>query len=84
MTKRISLPALLVVMACVGAIGLTTAPAEAAQAERERIDVSARGPQVGDTIPDFTLNDQYGATWTRESILGRNGTMLVFLRSADW
>jgi hypothetical protein len=54
------------------------------QPGRERIDVSRRGPQVGDTIPDFTLRDQYGAAWTRESILGGNGTMLVFLRSADW
>lgn len=56
----------------------------AMQAERERIDVSARGPQVGELIPDFSLEDQYGRVWTRDSVLGRNGTMLVFLRSADW
>jgi hypothetical protein len=52
--------------------------------ERERIDVSQRGPQVGERIPDFTLDDQFGNTWTRESISGSNGTMLVFIRSADW
>ena len=61
------------------------APGEEGQApDGERIDVSLRGPQVGETIPDFTLRDQYGATWTRESIAGENGTMLVFIRSADW
>ena len=54
------------------------------QAEREVIDLSQRGPQVGETIPDFALEDQYGAPWTRDSLLGANGTMLVFLRSADW
>ena len=54
------------------------------QEERERIDVSQRGPQVGERIPDFTLTDQYGNAWTRNSIAGPNGTMLVFLRSADW
>jgi hypothetical protein len=52
--------------------------------EREQIDVSQRGPQVGERIPDFTLNDQHGETWTRDSIAGPNGTMLVFIRSADW
>jgi hypothetical protein len=55
-----------------------------AQSERERIDVSVRGPQVGDPIPDFALQDQFGRTWTRDEILGENGTMLVFIRSADW
>lgn len=52
--------------------------------ERERIDVSQRGPQVGERIPDFSLEDQFGITWTRETIAGPNGTMLVFIRSADW
>jgi cytochrome oxidase Cu insertion factor (SCO1/SenC/PrrC family) len=59
-------------------------PRAEAMQEREVIDLSARGPQVGETIPDFTLQDQYGATWTRDSLQGDNGTMLVFIRSADW
>ena len=58
--------------------------AGAAQAEREVIDLSARGPQVGETIPNFSLTDQNGDTWTQDSILGENGTMLVFVRSANW
>ena len=72
---------LLVALLLVG--GLVTR-GEAMQAERQVIDLSQRGPQVGETIPDFTLEDQYGAPWTRDSLLGANGTMLVFLRSADW
>lgn len=67
------------------AFGLVVSPPDLmAQSEREVIDVAERGPQVGETIPDFTLRDQFGETWTRDSILSENGTMLVFIRSADW
>ena len=54
------------------------------QESRAAIDVSALGPQVGETIPDFNLPDQNGTVWTRESIVGTNGAMIVFHRSADW
>lgn len=56
----------------------------AASAERETIDLSTRGPQIGENIPEFVLPDQNGNNWTAESILGENGTMLVFIRSANW
>lgn len=49
-----------------------------------KIDVSKLGPQVGTRVPDFGLPGQDGKTWTRESIMGPKGAMLVFLRSADW
>jgi len=52
--------------------------------EPGRIDVSQLGPQVGEIVPDFALSDQNGDTRTRESIMGPNGAMLVFIRSADW
>ncbi len=55
-----------------------------AQSPRQAIDVSARGPQVGEHIPEFNLPDQNGTVWTRDSIMGPNGAMLVFHRSADW
>ena len=51
---------------------------------RTRIDVSALGPQVGEQVPDFSLPDQNGTIWTRQSIMGPRGAMLVFVRSADW
>lgn len=51
---------------------------------RIRIDLSRVGPQVGEKAPDFALRDQTGATRTLTSILGPNGAILVFHRSADW
>ena len=57
---------------------------QAPTAARTAIDVSTLGPQLGQRIPDFTLTDQNGKTWTNESILGPKGAMLVFFRSADW
>ena len=51
---------------------------------REKIDVSKLGPQVGKRVPDFSLKDQRGTTRTLQSIMGENGAMLVFVRSADW
>ena len=53
-------------------------------ATRTPIDVAKLGPQVGQRVPDFSLNDQNGKTWTRQSIMGPRGAMLVFFRSADW
>ncbi len=51
---------------------------------RTRIDVSELGPQVGERVPDFSLPDQNGQLWTLNSIMGPNGAMLLFHRSADW
>ena len=47
-------------------------------------DVEGVGPQVGDVVPAFSLTDQTGQTHTLESIMGPNGAMLVFSRSANW
>ena len=55
-----------------------------AQQPRTRVDVSKLGPQVGERVPDFRLRDQTGREQTQQSILGRRGAMLVFVRSADW
>ena len=49
-----------------------------------KIDVSKLGPQVGERVPDFSLKDQNGKTFTLQSIMGPKGAMLVFYRSADW
>jgi len=55
-----------------------------AQQTGARIDVSRLGPQVGQVVPDFRLRDARGKVWTRDSIMGPKGAMLVFSRSADW
>jgi cytochrome oxidase Cu insertion factor (SCO1/SenC/PrrC family) len=47
-------------------------------------DVRALGPQVGEQVPDFSLVDQHGRTRTLASLMGPNGLVLVFSRSADW
>lgn len=64
-------------------IVLLTMPGNA-QDGRMRVDVSKRGPQAGERVPDFRLTDQRGVEQTLQSIMGPRGAMLVFLRSADW
>ncbi len=53
-------------------------------APREKIDLSKRGPQVGQRVPDVSLRDQTGKVQTLRSIMGPKGAMIVFFRSADW
>ena len=53
-------------------------------AERQRIIVAELGPQVGENVPDFKLSDQFGEIQTLDSVMGPNGLMLLFHRSADW
>ena len=52
--------------------------------QREPIDVSALGPQVGERVPDFSLPDQHGRLQTLQSVMGERGAMILFHRSADW
>jgi hypothetical protein len=47
-------------------------------------DVNTLGPQVGEKVPDFSLPDQHGQTRTLSSVMGPQGLVLVFNRSADW
>jgi hypothetical protein len=54
------------------------------QQPAQKVDVSRLGPQVGQLVPDFRLADAQGKVWTRDSIIGPKGAMLVFSRSADW
>jgi peroxiredoxin len=71
-------------IACVLALTIGISARGAAQQPAARIDVSARGPQVGQAVPEFRLRDAQGKVWTRESIVGPKGAMLVFSRSLDW
>ena len=48
------------------------------------IDVERLGPQVGASVPEFSLPDQHGAARTLKSLMGPKGAILVFFRSADW
>jgi hypothetical protein len=52
----------------------------AAQAPRPE----AVGPRPGAQVPAFAGVDQFGQERTLQSLLDREGLMLVFFRSADW
>ena len=65
-------------------IGALAAPAAAQNGARQKVNVSALGPQVGQRVPDFSLQDQDGKVRTLQSIMGPRGAMVVFVRSADW
>ncbi len=42
------------------------------------------GPPKGSPLPPFEAPDQNGKVHTLKSLLGPNGAVLVFFRSADW
>jgi hypothetical protein len=70
-------------------MALTTYPATAGPMPQPAApfaapDVRQLGPQIGERVPDFTLNDQQGRSHTLHSLIGPRGLMLVFFRSADW
>ena len=48
------------------------------------VDPDTLGPRVGVAAPTFSGVDQFGRTHTLASVLGEQGAMLVFFRSADW
>ncbi len=42
------------------------------------------GPAIGAPIPAIQADDQNGKTQKLESLRGPKGTILLFIRSADW
>ena len=42
------------------------------------------GPAIGERVPDIELADQNGKDWGLKDLMGPNGLLLVFTRSADW
>jgi cytochrome oxidase Cu insertion factor (SCO1/SenC/PrrC family) len=78
--RLISFISLLAVATLTGSSAAAQGPAPT----RVAVDVTRLGPQVGQQVPDFNLRDQAGRMRNLQSIAGPRGTMLVFLRSADW
>jgi hypothetical protein len=58
-------------------VGLVSAAAQAP-------DLTLIGPEVGARAHEFSGVDQFGRRHTLQSLVGRDGLMLVFYRSADW
>ena len=71
---------------CLLALAPTSESAPATQSNNPApmVDVETVGPKVGDVLPDFTLRDQSGEMRSMRSLLGPNGAVIVFFRSADW
>jgi len=42
------------------------------------------GPDVGEVVPEFRLPDQYGELRALSDLVGENGLILLFFRTADW
>lgn len=42
------------------------------------------GPAIGEKVPDFTLPDQQGQPRALKDMLGPNGALVNFYRSASW
>ena len=68
-----------VVLVCLAALSVVGVAGQSA-----KIDTSAIGPKVGQSVPDFSGTDQFGRRHTLASSMGAKGAMLVFFRSADW
>lgn len=82
--KRHTLPVAATFSALLAFAGGAVGQDAAGTAERQPIVVADLGPQVGELVPDFEMVDQFGNTHDLESIMGPNGAMLLFHRSADW
>jgi len=42
------------------------------------------GPAIGTRLPSFELPDQAGKLHSLKSLLGPEGAVILFYRSADW
>jgi hypothetical protein len=47
-------------------------------------DAAQIGPATGAIATEFSLLDQFGQRRTMASLMGPQGLVLVFFRSADW
>jgi hypothetical protein len=58
--------------------------AAATLAASVQVKLESIGPRVGTAVPEFEGADQFGRNQTLKSVLGPEGAMIVFYRSADW
>jgi hypothetical protein len=61
-----------------------TAILSMASGASSQVNLEAVGPRVGAPVPEFAGVDQFGQKQTLQTVLGSEGAMLVFFRSADW
>ena len=75
-----------VLLQCICSIALLALSVPAlAQGRPARIPTNlTTGPEVGERIPDISAVDQNGRQRNFDNIVGPNGAMILFFRSADW
>ena len=72
-------PYLAVLIVC-----LTLGPRIFGQGQPQKTtDSVSFGLEVGARAPSFSLQDQFGHKQSNKTLLGTNGTVLLFVRSAD-
>jgi hypothetical protein len=59
-------------------------PSEFREFSDAQNDGATTGLAVGAHVPDFSLPDQTGKQHSLRDLIGPNGLLLVFSRSADW
>jgi len=62
---------------------MALAQAGAAQ-EKKSVAATDVGLPTGAHVPAFALKDQSGGDQSIDTLRGANGTVLLFVRSADW
>ena len=72
--------ALLVLLATASARPRPQAPAPAPMP----VPLEKRGPALGTTAPAIRLRDQHDREQTLATLAGKDGLVLLFVRSADW
>jgi hypothetical protein len=65
-------------------VSFTFLGAAAHAQSRDLTQTPGIGLETGQNAPAFALQDQLGQLQTKESVKGKNGTVLLFVRSADW
>lgn len=69
------------------AVAVATLPVLAAAAQDRAASDPPKPVQpiaAGTAAPRFDLEDQFGRRQSNETVRRRNGTVLLFFRSADW
>ena len=76
-----SLPA-----ACLAAVLVITlgASPSSSQGAPAPVPIEQRGPPLGSVAPPIRLRDQRDRERTLETLVGKDGLVLLFVRSADW
>ena len=66
------------------AAGLVTAARAQPKTEARTPAAAIDALETGKKAPAFSLEDQFGTMQTLKTLKGKNGTILLFFRSADW